>query len=129
MSTISSNFPNAHQSIEPHFVNAGKIKTVVLRSRKFCQSVLPAVLSQFDGDFPLTLAYGGDYFSPLQALELDALRNRFQMILSLKMSVLRHWWKPQVNVLLRQGTLLSLFSQPLLLRDILLRHGVVTSGV
>ncbi|EMA2594151.1 TPA: DNA adenine methylase [Pseudomonas aeruginosa] len=74
VNTISSNFPNAHQSIQPDLVSAGKIKTVVLRSRKFCQSVLPTVLSQFDGDFPITLAYGGHYFSPLQALELDALR-------------------------------------------------------
>lgn len=74
VSAISSSFPNGHRSIQPDLVSTGEIKPVVLRSRRFCQSVIPTVLRQFDGNFPITLAYGGHYFSPLQALELDALR-------------------------------------------------------
>ena len=72
---VISQFPNASRSVQPDAIAPEHMKDVVERSRTFCQSVLPPVLGRMKGNFPMTIAYGGHYFSPLQALELDALRN------------------------------------------------------
>ncbi|MGZ9570981.1 DNA adenine methylase [Alcaligenes nematophilus] len=74
VNSIVIKFPNAKKSIQPELVTASDIRPLVLRSRKFCQSVLPPLLEKIRGNFPMTNAYGGHYFSPMQALELDALR-------------------------------------------------------
>lgn len=71
---ITSQFPNAERSIDPRHVTAEDIRYVVSRSRTFCEAVLPPVLNRLNSSFPMTRAYGGHYFSPLQAIELDALR-------------------------------------------------------
>ncbi|QBC33947.1 DNA adenine methylase [Pandoraea sp. XY-2] len=73
--SIVMQFPNASRSVHPEFVDAEEIRAVVERSRSFCESIMPPVLAKMGGNFPMTLAYGGHYFSPLQAIELDALRN------------------------------------------------------
>jgi adenine-specific DNA methylase len=71
---VTEQFPNAGRSVEPEYLTSEDIRYVVTRSRTFCQSVLPPLLKQLGGQFPMSKAYGGYYFSPLQALELDALR-------------------------------------------------------
>ncbi|CUJ09956.1 DNA adenine methylase [Achromobacter xylosoxidans] len=71
---VAVQFPNAKRSIQPDLTTAADIRPLVLRSRKFCQAVLPPLLGRIGGEFPMTVAYGGHYFSPMQALELDALR-------------------------------------------------------
>lgn len=71
---ITCQFPNAERSIDPRNVTAEDIRYVVARSRTFCEAVLPPVLDRINTLFPMTRAYGGHYFSPLQAIELDALR-------------------------------------------------------
>ncbi|WP_260426273.1 MULTISPECIES: DNA adenine methylase [unclassified Burkholderia] len=70
---IVSQFPNAAKSIHPE-ISIPEIQSIVIRSRTFCDEVLPPLLSRMSGDFPMTHAYGGHYFSPLQAIEIDALR-------------------------------------------------------
>lgn len=72
--SIISQFPNAKNSIIPVPQGSEQIRLSVIRSRKFCESVLPPILIESKAQFPMVLAYGGHYFSPLQALELDALR-------------------------------------------------------
>lgn len=71
---VASQFPNAIKSINPIPEKSEKIRLSVTRSRRFCESVLPPLLRDLGGQFPISLAYGGHYFSPLQAIELDALR-------------------------------------------------------
>lgn len=71
---ITSRFPNAERSIKLDALTNAHMISAVKRSREFCHSVLPPLLEKQGGNFPMSLAYGGHYFSPLQALELDALR-------------------------------------------------------
>jgi adenine-specific DNA-methyltransferase len=71
---VASQFPNADRSLVPTPGCAEKIRLSVIRSRRFCEKVLPPLLNEVPGSFPMSLAYGGHYFSPMQALELDALR-------------------------------------------------------
>lgn len=71
---VASHFPNNLRSIEPNLTDPSKIKEVVNQSRKFCHDVLPVVFSSFDGKWPISKAYGGYYYSPVQALVFDALR-------------------------------------------------------
>lgn len=71
---VASHFPNNLRSIEPNLTDPSKIKEVVNQSRKFCHDVLPVVFSNFDGKWPISKAYGGYYYSPVQALMFDALR-------------------------------------------------------
>jgi adenine-specific DNA-methyltransferase len=70
---ITDQFPNASKSVHPE-ITIPEIQQIVLRSRSFCEEVLPPLLNKMRGHFPMALAYGGHYFSPLQAIELDALR-------------------------------------------------------
>lgn len=70
---ITDQFPNASKSVHPE-ITIPEIQKIVLRSRSFCEEVLPPLLTKIGGQFPMALAYGGYYFSPLQAIELDALR-------------------------------------------------------
>jgi adenine-specific DNA-methyltransferase len=71
---VVSQFPNAARSVQPEVISPEQMKAVVTRSRAFCQTVMPAFLTKLGGEFPMTLAYGGHYFSPMQAIELDSLR-------------------------------------------------------
>jgi len=71
---IVDKFPNAEGSVEPNSKTTGDIISLVIRSRVFCETVLPSLLEELGKQFPMTKAYGGYYFSPMQALMLDALR-------------------------------------------------------
>lgn len=71
---IVDKFPNAEASVEPNPKTTGDIISLVIRSRVFCETVLPSLLEDLSKQFPMTKAYGGYYFSPMQALMLDALR-------------------------------------------------------
>lgn len=72
--SVASHFPNNLRSIEPNLTEPSKIKQVVSQSRKFCKDVLPVVFADFEGAWPISKAYGGYYYSPVQALVFDALR-------------------------------------------------------
>jgi adenine-specific DNA-methyltransferase len=67
-------FPNAGRSIQPDECSHTEIRAAVERSRNFCEEILPPLLKKIGGNFPMSIAYGGHYFSPLQALQLDSLR-------------------------------------------------------
>lgn len=71
---VVDKFPNAQASVEPNPKTTGDIISLVIRSRVFCETVLPGLLEELNKQFPMTKAYGGYYFSPMQALMLDALR-------------------------------------------------------
>ncbi|WP_262136107.1 DNA adenine methylase [Pseudomonas sp. Marseille-Q5117] len=71
---VVDKFPNAEASVEPNSKATGDIISLVIRSRVFCETVLPNLLESLASQFPMTKAYGGHYFSPMQALMLDALR-------------------------------------------------------
>ncbi|WP_295541172.1 DNA adenine methylase [uncultured Pseudacidovorax sp.] len=72
LAPITSQFPNAENSIRPQ-ISIAEVQLIAKRSRTFCENVLPRIIES-EISFPVTLAYGGHYFSPMQALELDALR-------------------------------------------------------
>lgn len=74
VSSVASHFPNNLRSIEPNLTDSSKIKKVVNQSRRFCRDVLPVVFNGFSGNWPISKAYGGYYYSPVQALIFDALR-------------------------------------------------------
>ncbi|MDO8933868.1 MAG: DNA adenine methylase [Rhodocyclaceae bacterium] len=74
VASVASHFPNNLRSIEPNLTEPSKIKLVVSQSRKFCKDVLPVVFAKIDGAWPISKAYGGYYYSPVQALVFDALR-------------------------------------------------------
>lgn len=74
VASVASHFPNNLRSIEPNLTEPSKIKSVVSQSRKFCKDVLPVVFANMDGAWPISKAYGGYYYSPVQALVFDALR-------------------------------------------------------
>ncbi len=71
---IASHFPNNLRSIEPNLTDPKQIKQVVTQSRNFCRDVLPAVFDDLGGAWPISKAYGGYYYSPVQSLVFDALR-------------------------------------------------------
>jgi adenine-specific DNA-methyltransferase len=71
---VAGHFPNNLRSIEPNLTESWQIKEVVAQSRKFCSDVLPVVFRDLDGAWPISKAYGGHYYSPVQALIFDALR-------------------------------------------------------
>jgi adenine-specific DNA-methyltransferase len=81
---ITCQFPNAERSVDPENVTHEDIRYVVSRSRTFCEAVLPPILDRIGSSFPMTRAYGGHYFSPLQAIELDALRQTVPQDAALK---------------------------------------------
>jgi adenine-specific DNA methylase len=71
---VASHFPNNLRSIEPNLSEPKQIKKVVTQSRTFCHEVLPVVFDDLGGAWPISKAYGGYYYSPVQALIFDALR-------------------------------------------------------
>lgn len=71
---VAGHFPNNLRSIEPNLTEPKEIKQVVTQSRNFCRDVLPVVFDDLDGAWPISKAYGGHYYSPVQALVFDALR-------------------------------------------------------
>ncbi|WP_449123425.1 DNA adenine methylase [Pseudomonas sp. MPG01] len=75
LSKVTEKFPNAESSVEPDPNKTDSIIRLVGRSRIFCETVLPEILKALKRQFPMTKAYGGHYFSPLQALLLDTLRS------------------------------------------------------
>ena len=74
VNAVASHFPNHLRSIEPNLTDPSIIKEVVSQSRNFCHDVLPVVFCNFKGKWPISKAYGGYYYSPVQALIFDALR-------------------------------------------------------
>lgn len=71
---VAGHFPNNLRSIEPNLTEPKQIKQVVIQSRNFCRDVLPVVFEDLGGAWPISKAYGGYYYSPVQALVFDALR-------------------------------------------------------
>jgi adenine-specific DNA-methyltransferase len=71
---VAGYFPNNLRSIEPDLAEPKKIRQIVSQSRNFCRDVLPVVFSEIDGAWPISRAYGGYYYSPVQAIVFDALR-------------------------------------------------------
>lgn len=71
---VAGHFPNNLRSIEPNLTEPEQIKQVVTQSRNFCRDVLPVVFDDLGGAWPISKAYGGYYYSPVQALVFDALR-------------------------------------------------------
>lgn len=73
---IVNKFPNAERSIEPVQGDAAGVIDLVQRSRVFCEEVMPDLAARREQPLPLpmTMAYGGHYFSPMQAIWMDALR-------------------------------------------------------
>ncbi len=67
-------FPNDKNSIDIDGVTPAKFVPAIIRCRKFCEYSLAPVLSHIGGNWPITRSYGGYYFSPLQAIQLDSLR-------------------------------------------------------
>lgn len=74
VSEVADHFPNDIASIKVDLEGHKEIRKVVNRCRKFCDEVLPVVFFDVPGQWPISKAYGGHYFSPLQALTFDALR-------------------------------------------------------
>lgn len=72
--SVASHFPNHLKSIEPDLTKPALIKRIVTQSRNFCRDILPVVFQDFEGEWPISKAYGGHYYSPAQALVFDALR-------------------------------------------------------
>lgn len=72
--SVASHFPNHLKSIEPDLADSVGIQVIVNQSRKFCKEVLPVVFRDYEGAWPISKAYGGYYYSPVQALIFDALR-------------------------------------------------------
>jgi len=71
---VIAHFPNAMRSVAPELDDPAEIRIAVERSRRFSSVVLPPLLDRVGGCWPMSKAYGGYYFSPAQALVLDALR-------------------------------------------------------
>lgn len=71
---VLSHFPNHIRSVDPDLKCSEAIAKQVLGSRKFCSTVLPPLFAEIGGQWPISKAYGGYYFSPYQALVIDALR-------------------------------------------------------
>lgn len=71
---VADHFPNHLRSIEPNLTDPTLIRQVVSQSRNFCRDVLPCVFAEMGGFWPISKAYGGHYYSPVQALVFDALR-------------------------------------------------------
>jgi adenine-specific DNA-methyltransferase len=71
---IACLFPSAHEALSPNWEDDTDIPATVERCRAFCSVVVPPILLRIGGSFPMTRAYGGHYFSPRQAIQLDALR-------------------------------------------------------
>ena len=71
---ILNHFPNHIRSVDPDLKCSATIAKQVLGSRKFCATVLPPLFAKIGGQWPISKAYGGYYFSPYQALIIDALR-------------------------------------------------------
>lgn len=74
VSGIVNKFPNAQGSIEPVQTDAAGVIDLVQRSRVFCEEVMPDLAIRRQQPLPMTMAYGGHYFSPMQAIWMDALR-------------------------------------------------------
>lgn len=71
---VLGHFPNHIRSVDPNLKCSETIAKQVLGSRKFCAAVLPPLFANLGGQWPISRAYGGYYFSPYQALVIDALR-------------------------------------------------------
>lgn len=74
LTKLVSFFPNEQTSVMYDEHRVSNVPALVARSRRFCSVVLPPLFERLGGSFPTSSAYGGHYFSPLQALQLDALR-------------------------------------------------------
>lgn len=85
---ITNKFPNSIRSVEADLLSTRDPIGLVFRSRSFCDTVIPALLSGSEKKFPMTKAYGGYYFSPIQGLTLDALRATIPRTLHAKMIAL-----------------------------------------
>lgn len=67
-------FPNHIKSLQPELKEYEHIQAEVHRSRMFSAEVLPGIIAKTGGVWPTSKAYSGYYYSPAQAMILDALR-------------------------------------------------------
>ncbi len=67
-------FPNHFESLQPELKNFEKIQVEVHRSRKFSEQIFPDIIKKIGGIWPTSKAYSGYYYSPAQAIIIDALR-------------------------------------------------------
>lgn len=67
-------FPNHFESLQPELKDFEKIQAEVHRSRKFSEQIFPDIVKKINGVWPTSKAYGGYYYSPAQAIVIDALR-------------------------------------------------------
>ena len=70
---FSSYFPHGSQCLDPTATSKFTVESVA-RSRKFCECVVPKICNEELSKFGMLRAYGGYYFSPIQALIFDSLR-------------------------------------------------------
>lgn len=84
LSEITDAFPSGVMAINSEFVTENDAEAYVIRCRNFCSRVLPFVLSDRKDCFGISLAYGGYYYSPFQALVLDSLRQTVPDVPDLK---------------------------------------------
>lgn len=67
-------FPNHFKSIDPQIDDYRKIREIVYRSRNFSEQVLPNLFQKIGGQWAISKAYGGYYYSPYQSIIFDSLR-------------------------------------------------------
>ena len=67
-------FPNHFRSIDPQIEDYRQIREIVYRSRNFSEQVLPSLFQKIGGQWPISKAYSGYYYSPYQSIILDSLR-------------------------------------------------------
>ncbi len=67
-------FPNHFESLQPELKDFEKIKLEVHRSRKFSEEIFPDMIKKIGGIWPTSKVYSGYYYSPAQAMIIDALR-------------------------------------------------------
>lgn len=86
--TIFDYFPNHIKSIDPTLSDHTQIQQIVLRSRKFTQEVLPDVFKKIGGNWAMSKAYGGYYYSPYQSIIFDSLRQTLPKDKNLRLAAL-----------------------------------------
>lgn len=72
--SLIESFPLARDSLDLSEGSRSEMILYVQRSRRFCSQIFPKIVSDCSIDFCMTRSYGGYYYSPIQAIIFDALR-------------------------------------------------------
>lgn len=73
ISDFLSFFPAGKEALNPT-ITAPLTASSVQRCRTFCSCIVPSIVKDHEKKMCILCAYGGYYFSPMQALVLDSLR-------------------------------------------------------